>query len=336
MGDRPGRHDTCRWSHRPRSSTPRTRPRRRDDRVQRRARGSSSTTDPASTTPAAPSTTPLPWITADHTVRVGADVTLHRAGRPRLPQQRLEDPADRRQVTGTARAPSTFAADPPGRPRGRRRRPQARHLQRAELLQHHGSDYEPPAGACTYFNDRAGNPDHREQLQPDRSARRGARPRTCCASRTRSSPRSTRWTPTSSPSRRSRTRSRSASADRDDAVSTLVDALNTAAGSTALGVRASPADRLPPSRSRTSSGPRSSTTRAPSTLVGASRSWSARPRSTTRGSRWPRPSRPRAARTPTAFARHRRTTSSRRAPARPTPTARATPTTRGWPRPTRW
>ena len=69
-----------------------------------------------------------------------------------------------------------------------------------------------------------------------RRAARGTRT-TCSASRTRSSPRSTRSTPTSSACWRSRTR-RVVDGVADEALGTLVDALNAAAGSDVVGVRA--------------------------------------------------------------------------------------------------
>ena len=38
--------------------------------------------------------TPLPYLTPERSIRVGAPATLHPAGGPGLPQQRLEAPAD--------------------------------------------------------------------------------------------------------------------------------------------------------------------------------------------------------------------------------------------------
>ena len=71
---------------------------------------------------------------------------------------------------------------------------------------------------CTYFIDRAGNPITSQHLQPGNGPRGAARHRRLrCASRPRSSPRSTRWTPTSSRWRRSRT-PQVRQGNRDDAI----------------------------------------------------------------------------------------------------------------------
>ena len=51
---------------------------------------------------------------------------------------------------------------------------------------------------CTHFDDRDRQPDHGQQLPGQRPARRLGRGQTSSASRTRSSRRSTRWTPMSS------------------------------------------------------------------------------------------------------------------------------------------
>ena len=95
---------------------------------------------------------------------------------------------------------------------------------------------------CTSFNDRTGDP-----VTVNSGCARRAAPgtrTTCSASRTRSSRRSTRSTPTSSGCSRSRTRA-SVDGVADEALATLVDALNADAGPDVWAYVPSSAD-LPP------------------------------------------------------------------------------------------
>ncbi|WIB35858.1 hypothetical protein [Curtobacterium sp. MCJR17_043] len=79
---------------------------------------------------------PVPWLTNAGPVTVGATTTFTAPRGPRLPEQRLEVPADhadhRRDPDGR---PARLVLGRPDRDaRGRRRRPDARRVQRPELL----------------------------------------------------------------------------------------------------------------------------------------------------------------------------------------------------------
>ena len=110
--------------------------------VQQRCTASSSTTAPAGrsgTPPTTPTrrTTRLPWFTQDHQVRVGAAVTFPE---PVILENRFGwkiQPTT--MVTGAPSADQPqFEQDRPATPDRRGRRPQAGHLQRAQLLHHPG------------------------------------------------------------------------------------------------------------------------------------------------------------------------------------------------------
>ena len=242
-----------------------------------------------------------------------------------------------------ARSPATaparrhVRATPAGnRARGGRRRPQAGDLQRAELLQHHRWAFDACDPArCTYFNDRDGQPGHRQHVQP---ATARAAPRTTenlAASAGQDRPRDQRARRRHRlASRRSRTRSALGETDRDDALPRWWPRSTRTPASTRWAFAPSPpAADLPPSPSRTSSAPRSSTSPPPSSLVGRSKVLVGAPRSPTPASRWPRRSRPTGARRGGVRGRSP-TTSSPRARRRRTgdnadPTARAPPTATG-------
>ena len=306
--DRPGHRHHARCSSRPTSSSP-ARPRPPRVAADNAARG--VVLDDGASQHRPPGTPPAPAVTTAaavahrraNPVRVGAGASTLTAADGRSSTSATTSgsssrtqPGDRRPAPTVATFANTRTAS---RPR-RGRRPQARDVQRAELLHHHGRGVRTLA--------------HRRRLHPLQRPRTATRsrstpaPRTAraapgndanlAASRTRSSARSTPWTPTSSAWRRSRTPS-PLGEDRDDAVRQLVAALNTAAGS-----RAGPSPRrrrgdLRRSPSRTSSAPPSSSTRPRSPVGrpvgGAGRQ---RRRSPTRASRWPRRSRPRVRPTP--------------------------------------
>ena len=145
---------------------------------------------------------PLPWLTHRQPGPDRLRGDLARAGDPRVPQQPVGPPADhagdrrrrrRRDVRRHPRRQPGAAA--------RRRRPPAGDVQRARTSSPPRRGLRPPSApgnACTSFNDRDGNPDHRQPVLRPTAAAAGAwdADRTCSASWPRRSRRSTASTPT--------------------------------------------------------------------------------------------------------------------------------------------
>ena len=115
---------------------------------------------------------PMSWLTPDNPVRIGSPATLHQ---PVILDYRnsLWKLQPTSQVTRRRPRRGDVQRHPHRQPgaAGRRWRPQARHVQRAELLQHHrrrtGS---PPGHTCTFYDDRAGDPVDRQRLLRQRPA----------------------------------------------------------------------------------------------------------------------------------------------------------------------
>ena len=181
-------------------------------------------------------------------------------------------------------------------------------------------------GTCTYFNDRAGNHDRDQRVQPrpgPRGAANDRRPRS--ASRPRSSPRSTASTRASSRSRSSRTRRSSASRPRLRARRSW----STRSTPTPAPARWAFAPS-PPAADRPPVAQQDVIRTGLHLQAGRRRRWSGgsadpgrtRRRFATPASRWPRPSSQGRRRTPTR-SRSSSTTSSPRAPASTTAPGRA-------------
>ena len=179
----------------------------------------------------------MPWITKNHTVRVGAAATFtgpvvldYRNSnwklQPTGPVTGLgEDTVTFAQTRSGNTAPANVGGD--------------LKLGTFNVLNYFpttGQDFVALGGGrtCTYFNDRAGNPVTNNSCNPQRPPRRRRAPRTSSVSRPRSSPRST---PSDADivSLEEIENSVQFGKDRDDAVSKLVDALNAAAGAAPAG-----------------------------------------------------------------------------------------------------
>ena len=217
--DRPGHRHQAADRSRPRSPTPRTRAAIAAVVADNAARGV-ALDDGASVNflSAANQGTPLPWLTPTNPVRVGAPATLPRA------RWSLDFRNSVWKFQPTSQVTDDGAGDGDLREHPHRRPPRASaatsRLATFNVLNYFnttGEDYV-AAGAQLHLLQRPrGQPGHRQRLRPD-GPRGAAEADDLSGSRPRSSPRSTRSAPTSSPSRRSRTRSPLGETDRDDAL----------------------------------------------------------------------------------------------------------------------
>ena len=212
----------------------------------------------------------MPWITADHAVRVGAaaDFTGSVVLEFRNNAWKLQPQA---QVTDLGTGTITFAQTRTAAPEDVGGDLKLGTFNVLNYFNTTGQDYNAThPGACTFFTDRAGNPITVNNCNP--TGPRGA-------ARTEDLERQQGKIVTAINAMDAdivvpggdRELGRARRGDRDDAVSTLVGCAERRRGQHPLGVRALAGRTCPTSLSRTSSAPRSSTTRRPSI-------WSARPR----------------------------------------------------------
>ena len=217
----------------------------------------------------------MPWI-ARTTRSAWAPRTTSRRRRPRLPQQHLQDPADR-AGRGRGRDVDHLRADPSRqrRPGGRRRRHQARDLQRAQLLPHHrrASRIAAHRPRLHVLRRPRGQPDHCQHLQNPNGPRGAAGAGTDDLERQRAkSVNAINKLGADIVSLEEIENRRQFGKDRDDARRNLVDRAQHRRGLRPLGVRpvAGRGRAAGPGASRTSSAPASSTSR-PRRPVGESK-----------------------------------------------------------------
>ena len=224
----------------------------------------------------------MPWLTKDHTVRVGASVTFdkpvvldYRFGWKLQPQ---------RQVVGVPTGLVTFEQDRPAAPAavgGDLR------LATFNVLNYFTTLGEDVAGCTAYVGPRR-QPDRRRTARPA-TARAAPGTQANLARQQAKIVNAINTMDADVVSLEELENSKSVDGtDRDEAIGALVKALNTAAGTTRWAYVPSPA-AVDPGRARTSSAPASSTTRRPSRPSGPARSTTCPP-STTPATRWRRSS----------------------------------------------
>ena len=206
--------------------------RRPPDHPRRRRRASTYSTD------ASTSDHPFPWFTADHTVRVGCRrrPSPSRSSSPtRFNAWKLQPQA---QVTGAATGASTFEQTRPGAPpRTSAATSRSRTFNVLNYFPTTGEEFVASGlGTCTYFNDRDGNPIANNSCDPNgpRGAANEANLVAPAGQDRRGDQhgRRRRRVP-----RGDRELGQVRQADRDDAITALVDALNADAGAGTLGRR---------------------------------------------------------------------------------------------------
>ena len=191
---------------------------------------------------------PLPYLSREDPVRVGAPVTFTR---PVIVDYRNSlwtlEPTQQLTVANAADVqPATFA-NTPHREAGRRRREGPdRQLQRPELLQHHRRGRRGLGATCTYYSDRDGNP-----ITVNTCTDPGVRGAADAASLARQQAKivaAINSLGVDVVSLEEIENSAIAGQPRDAALATLTAALNAAAGTTRWGLRPRPRRRCPPPR----------------------------------------------------------------------------------------
>ena len=186
--------------------------------------------------------------------------------------------------------PATFANTRTAAPEAVGRRPaSSATVQRAELLHRHRRRLRRRGGTCTFYNDRAGNPSRSTPATGNgpRGAADADEPRAPAGQDRRRDQRARRRRRVARGDRE--LRAVVGATDRDDALSRWSTRSTTTAGSTGVGLRPVRAAACRPPATRTSSAPRSSTSRPRSRSVGdlADPRHRSRRRSPTPASRWP-------------------------------------------------